>query len=128
MTQEPNKHSSLRRVQKKKKPAPGGRKKREKIIMVVAIILAVIMVLAATVVVLYNRWVQKPTLPVNDDPAASSSASLAPGESEEPLGHRRGGPPVQWGAQEPGLLHHPGVRRLDETSSLTDTSWWCPTT
>lgn len=120
MTQEPNKHSSPRRVQKKKKPAPGGRKKREKIIMVVAIILAVIMVLAATVVVLYNRWVQKPTLPVNDDPAASSSASLAPGESEEPLDIDAVAP-LSSGERKSQDYYTILVFGADETSGLTDT-------
>ena len=120
MTQEPNKHSSPRRVQKKKKPTPGGRKKREKIIMVVAIILAVIMVLAATVVVLYNRWVQKPTLPVNDDPAASSSASLAPGESEEPLDIDAVAP-LSSGERKSQDYYTILVFGADETSSLTDT-------
>ncbi len=123
MTQEPNKHrsDSPRRVQKKKKPTPGGQKKREKIIMVVAIILAVIMVLAATVVVLYNRWVQRPTLPVNDDPTTSSSAvSLAPGESEEPLDIDAVAP-LSSGERKSEDYYTILVFGADETSGLTDT-------
>ena len=82
MTQQPNNHSDSPRRTQKKKPAQGSRKKREKIIMVVAIILAVVMVLAATLVVLYQRWVQKPTLPAGNTPSSSVPVSLAPGESD----------------------------------------------
>lgn len=62
----------------KEEACTGSRKKREKIIMVVAIILAVVMVLAATLVVLYQRWVQKPTLPTDNTPSSSVPVSLAP--------------------------------------------------
>lgn len=120
MTQEPNKHSngSPRRVQKK--PARGDREKREKIIMVVSILLAVIMVLAATLVVLYNRWVQKPTLPTNDDPSTSVSTSLAPGESEEPLDIDAVAP-LSSGERKSEDYYTILVFGADETSGLTDT-------
>ena len=122
MTQQPNSHSGgPRRVQRRQRPTPRDRKKREKIIMVVMIILAVIMVLAATLVVLYQRWVQKPTLPTNDNPSASAPAvSLAPGESEAPLDIDAEAP-LSSGERKSKDFYTILVFGADETSGLTDT-------
>ena len=120
MTQQPNNHSDSPRRTQKKKPAQGSRKKREKIIMVVAIILAVVMVLAATLVVLYQRWVQKPTLPTDNTPSSSVPVSLAPGESDA-LPDIDAVAPLSSGERKSADYFTILVFGADETSGLTDT-------
>ena len=120
MTQQPNNHSDSPRRTQKKKPAQGSRKKREKIIMVVAIILAVVMVLAATLVVLYQRWVQKPTLPAGNTPSSSVPVSLAPGESDA-LPDIDAVAPLSSGERKSADYFTILVFGADETSGLTDT-------
>lgn len=113
---------------KQQKSVTPRQKKREKQIMVVMIVLAVIMVLAAAVVVLYNRWVQKPTLPShNDTPSPGISQSADPDESGEPDPEESAEPdydPVQpkvSGTRKSEDFYSILIFGADESSGLTDT-------
>ena len=127
-TAKPNRAGGARLSQNPKRQRAANSKKKEKIIMVVMIVLAVVMVLAATVSVLYARWVQKPDLPTNDDPPASTQTGApvetTPGGEEPDVEREPEYDPVQpkvSGERKSEDIYTIFVFGADESSNLTDT-------
>ena len=131
MSQQPEKENDGQQPEEAKQPelldTDGGmtpeaaKKKREKTIMVIMIVLAAVMSLAAAVCLLYNRWVQKPSLPPAID-APDPAASLLPGETPTPAEEDDSSlQPKVSGERRSADIYTILVVGVDQVSSSTDT-------